>query len=326
TDLFAFIHVPDPTKVRVVKREQNDDEPRLLETTIGHTVLLLSVAPDRLDRELEASVDRLFDEGGSVHQSEQGDFSRGGEDHGTPSGIFVGSKSRSSLHKLLDGAVLNAEVCVMAIPTLPFVTTFVSTTPEHEDEAHTDSMAEPNLHTIGDSQRFVISSDSSHHSGTHVAEAEVDSFVRSSVPIMTTITTVTLAVDLTAAAKENPFEPLLFGAGSSLAVEADPTPCGFSNLNGSDFLISGIRTVIDPDSDLQKDELLKAREEEIESLKARLLLKEAKAAEAIRLCAEASNFEAGEKSLRDEANALREWFVWFGYNLFRMREEKWKNV
>ncbi|GJR65948.1 hypothetical protein Tco_0012013 [Tanacetum coccineum] len=54
------------------------------------------------------------------------------------------------------------------------------------------------------------------------------------------------------------------------------------------------------------------REEEIENLKAHLLLKEAKAAEAIRLRAEASNFkatsnlEAVEKSLRNEVNALKE--------------------
>ncbi|GJV72075.1 hypothetical protein Tco_1492070 [Tanacetum coccineum] len=48
------------------------------------------------------------------------------------------------------------------------------------------------------------------------------------------------------------------------------------------------------------------REEEIENLKAHLLLKEAKAAEAIRLRAEASNFKAVEKSLWDETNALKE--------------------
>nr|GEW13451.1 hypothetical protein [Tanacetum cinerariifolium] len=353
TDLFAFIHVPDPTKVRVVKREQNDDKPWLLETTVGHTVLLLSVAPDRLDRELEASVDRIFDEGGSVHQSKQGDFARGGqdvniqpiveaadtiakeaaplqsqrlgkrkyvvvdaggfpssqklrEDHGTPSGIFVGSKSRSSLQKLLAGAVLNAEVGVMAIPTLPFVTAFVSTTPEREDEAHTDSMAEPNLRTIGDSQRFVISSDSSHHSGTHVAEAEVDSFVRSYIPVMKTITTVTSAVDLTAAAKENPFEPLLFGAGSSSAVEADPPLVASQILMAVTFLLVVSVLSSTPIVTFRRFTYLNGAEEEIESLKARLLLKEAKAAETIRLRVEASNFEAGEKSLRDEADALRE--------------------
>nr|GEX94271.1 hypothetical protein [Tanacetum cinerariifolium] len=53
-------------------------------------------------------------------------------------------------------------------------------------------------------------------------------------------------------------------------------------------------------------ELLKAIEEEIESPKAWLLLREAKAIEAIRLHAKASNFETLEKSLRDETNALRE--------------------
>ncbi|GKG29484.1 hypothetical protein Tco_0416849, partial [Tanacetum coccineum] len=41
-------------------------------------------------------------------------------------------------------------------------------------------------------------------------------------------------------------------------------------------------------------------------LRAQLLVKEAEATKAIRLRAEASNFEATEKSLRDEVNALNE--------------------
>ncbi|GJY86228.1 hypothetical protein Tco_0500254 [Tanacetum coccineum] len=56
----------------------------------------------------------------------------------------------------------------------------------------------------------------------------------------------------------------------------------------------------------EKDVLLKARDEEIENLKAQMLLKEAEAAEAIRLRAKASTFETVEKSLRDEVNALKE--------------------
>ncbi|GKC77095.1 hypothetical protein Tco_1127869 [Tanacetum coccineum] len=64
-DIFAFIHALDPTKVKFVKRERNKGEPLLLETTIGRIVPLLPVAPDRADSELEASVDRLFDECGS---------------------------------------------------------------------------------------------------------------------------------------------------------------------------------------------------------------------------------------------------------------------
>nr|GFA55727.1 hypothetical protein [Tanacetum cinerariifolium] len=56
----------------------------------------------------------------------------------------------------------------------------------------------------------------------------------------------------------------------------------------------------------RQGELLTVREKEIENLKAQLLLREAEAAEAIHLCVEASNFEAVEKSFRDETNALRE--------------------
>ncbi|GJT79806.1 hypothetical protein Tco_1054148 [Tanacetum coccineum] len=58
--------------------EQNKDETRLLDTTIGRTILLLPVAPDRAESKLEATVERLFDEGGSGNQTEQGD-STGGE-------------------------------------------------------------------------------------------------------------------------------------------------------------------------------------------------------------------------------------------------------
>ncbi|GJS32281.1 hypothetical protein Tco_0530663 [Tanacetum coccineum] len=56
----------------------------------------------------------------------------------------------------------------------------------------------------------------------------------------------------------------------------------------------------------RQDELLKVREGEIKNLKTQLLLREAKAAEAIRLRAEAYKFEAVEKSLQDEMNALKE--------------------
>ncbi|GJX00006.1 hypothetical protein Tco_0183919 [Tanacetum coccineum] len=56
----------------------------------------------------------------------------------------------------------------------------------------------------------------------------------------------------------------------------------------------------------KQDGLLKVREGEIKNLKAQLSLKEVEAAEAIRLRAEASNFEAAEKSLQDETDALKE--------------------
>ncbi|GJX12470.1 hypothetical protein Tco_0204228, partial [Tanacetum coccineum] len=98
---------------------------------------------------------------------------------------------------------------------------------------------------------FVISSDSSHHSGANIAEAEVDSIVRSSAPTIAIVVTAT--VDAAATAKEAPAKPSLFGAGSSSAGGGtDPTPGGFSDVSGSDFLIGGIRTIVERDFDLQK--------------------------------------------------------------------------
>ncbi|GJR17653.1 hypothetical protein Tco_0966180 [Tanacetum coccineum] len=67
-DLLSFIHVADPTKVKVGERERAEEEARLLDSTIGRVVLLLPVAPVCGDSELEASMERLFDEGDSADQ------------------------------------------------------------------------------------------------------------------------------------------------------------------------------------------------------------------------------------------------------------------
>ncbi|GJV93963.1 hypothetical protein Tco_1541776 [Tanacetum coccineum] len=437
-NLLAFIRTADPTKVRIGERQRGEDELKLLDTTVGHTVPLLPVAPAHAQSELDASVDRLFDKEGSgneeePHDSVDGDQSAGtlivseaaevvGEDviplrtkqkkrktnidagepshpakklrddYGAPGGPSVAGKSRSAVQRLLAGAVLNAEVRGGPVPTLPFVTSSVSATPEREDEHLADSVTGLNLRTICAPQRFVISSDSSHHSGANIAEAEVDSIARSAAPIIATVVTATADVATTtreAPAREAPAKPSLFAAGSSSAGGTDPAPGGFSDVSGSDFLVGGIRTVIDPESNLQKvyvpqwsvtngsclddgrvcremldefappkffasirgmehdqlftefnvgtarqislsaevrmraeynikekrrlkavveekDMLLKTKGEEIDSLSARLLLKEAEAAEAIHLRAEASRFGVVEKSLRDEVKFLRE--------------------
>ncbi|GJR93894.1 hypothetical protein Tco_0266068 [Tanacetum coccineum] len=345
-DLFAFIQTADPIKVKVVERQRNEDEPLLLQTIVGRTVSLLSVAPDRAENELEASVDKLFDEGVSGNQTDQGDSMGGAgeayhpsktlrKDHGAPSGVSLGGKPVSVVQRLLVGAQ-NPEVGVAALPTLALVTSSVSVTPEHEGEGHTDSVT--NLRTIGAPQRFVISSDSSHHSGSNIAEAKVDSFTRTSITLMTVATTVTSIVDPATTVKEKFVESSIFGGGSSSGGGADHTVSSFSDLTGSGFIVGGIRTVISLDMDLQKffasirgmehdqlfmgfnvgvasqmsisaevrmraeyniierrrlnsvvedkNSLLKARDEEIENLKARLLVKEAEAAEAIRLLAD----------------------------------------
>nr|GEX04224.1 hypothetical protein [Tanacetum cinerariifolium] len=224
-DLFAFIHAPDPTKVRVVERERKVDEPQLLDATIGRTVPLLSVAPDRSDSKLEASVEKLFNQCGSGTQIEQGDSARGRPDADIR--LFVEAADTIVEDRLLADAVLNAEVRVTALPTLPSMTAYVSTTPERGDEDHTNSVAEPNLRTIGAPQRFVISSNSSHHFGPTIAKAEVDSLVKSSTLVIMTATTVTFMVDSTLVAKEKMVKPSSFSADSSSAGGADPNTSVF---------------------------------------------------------------------------------------------------
>nr|GEV41432.1 putative transposase (putative), gypsy type [Tanacetum cinerariifolium] len=300
-DLFAFIHTLNTTKVKVVERD-----------------------------ELGTSIYKLFDEGGSGSQVGQRGSAGVGEgtnrkkktvvadaggsshppknlreDHGTLSGPSVAGKSSSAVQILLAGAVLNAHVRGETIPTLPFVTSSVSAMLEREGGDHTDFVTGLNLRTISASQRFVISSDSSHHSGDNVAEAEVDSLARSSILVMTVVTTTTSTADSAVVVKEKTAKPYLFVVDSSFAGGADPNAgmslsaevkmCAEYNIKEKRRLKSAVE---------EKDELLKSKDKEIENLKAQIDLKEAEAAEAIRLRAEALNFVTMKKSLRDEVNIV----------------------
>ncbi|GJY99190.1 hypothetical protein Tco_0516620 [Tanacetum coccineum] len=191
-------------------------------------VPLLPVSPAHAKSGLEASVDKLFDEGVST---KQGDSAAGGGhdaeielvtdvedtatrnvtverpklprkkrpavtdasgsshppkklrgDHGTSSGAATGGKSLSVLKELLASSLLNVEAGVEATATLPFITSSISASLGLEGGDPTDSITELNLRTIGLVERFVISSDSSHHSSTNASEAEVDSIIMSVVP------------------------------------------------------------------------------------------------------------------------------------------------
>nr|GEW34185.1 hypothetical protein [Tanacetum cinerariifolium] len=234
-DLLSFIRNVDPTKVRVAERQHAKDKPRLLETTVGRVVLLLPVAPARASSELEASVDKLFDEGVGGGQVEYGD-SAGGEDG---QGADIQSVIVTTNTIVEDVALLQPRrqrkrkigVADASGPSHPlkklkedYGALGGAFAAEREDKSHADSVTELNLRTIGALQRFVISSDSFHHSGTNIAEAEVDYIVRSSAPAIATVTTNI----------------------------ADSVPGDFSDVFGSDFLIGGIRTIVEPDFDLQK--------------------------------------------------------------------------
>nr|GEX13071.1 hypothetical protein [Tanacetum cinerariifolium] len=150
-DLFSVIHILDPTKVRVVERERTEGGPWVLEKTVDRTILLLPVALDRADSELEASVNQLFDEegfgkrraatdaGGSSHPPK-----KLRSDYGASSVVASAGKSPSAHKDLLARSVLNIESGTKVVATLPFVTSSVSAIPVRK--------------------RFVISSDSSHQS------------------------------------------------------------------------------------------------------------------------------------------------------------------
>nr|GEY71197.1 hypothetical protein [Tanacetum cinerariifolium] len=213
----------------------------------------------------------------------------------------------------------------------------VSTTSEREGEDYTELLAGANLRTLESPQRFVISSDSSDHSGVNIAEAEVDYVVRTFVPIMTSATTATPTDDPAAIAKERLFGSSVFHGDSSSVGRSRPISGVFSDRTGSDFLVGdefapykcfasihgmehdqlfsefnvGVARQISlsakvrmrPEYNIkdkrrlksvveEKDSLLKSRCDEIESLKAQLLIKEAKSTKDVRL--------------HDEAQALKE--------------------
>nr|GEW84007.1 hypothetical protein [Tanacetum cinerariifolium] len=334
-DLFSFIHTADPTKVRVGERQRAKDKPRLIDTTVGRVVPLLPVAHAHSSSELAASVEKLFDEGVSSGHVKQGDSASGGQGAGTQ---LVGGtaevtaedvasllprrqkkRKADAVQRLLAGAVQNAEVRGEVAPTLPFVTSYVSATPEHEGGDHTDSASRADLRTFGPPPR------------------------PSALVVAAAITTTSI-VDPAIVVKEKTVKPSIFSADSASAGRTNLAIGDFTDLSGYDFLVGGIRTVISIDTDIQKvympywsvtngarlddgrifcemvdeerrrmksvveekDTLLTARDEEIRSLKAQLLLKEVEAAKAIRLCAKDSNFKAVEKSLQGEVEALKE--------------------
>ncbi|GJS78954.1 hypothetical protein Tco_0728835, partial [Tanacetum coccineum] len=141
-------------------------------------------------------------------------------DYGTAGGSATGGKSPSVLNRLLQDSRLMVEQGVPALPTLPFITSSVTASPLEEGGDHTDSVTGPSLRTVGPSARFVVLSDSSHHSATNSAGPEGDSFVRSTAPVMTEATAVTtiattVAIPADVGKDKSVPHPFVFGSSSS---------------------------------------------------------------------------------------------------------------
>ncbi|GJY77069.1 hypothetical protein Tco_0482185, partial [Tanacetum coccineum] len=166
-------------------------------------------------------------------------------DYGTTDGFATGGKSPSVLNRLLQDSRLMVEQGVPAFPTLPFITSSVTASHLEEGRDHTDSVTGPSLRTVGPSTRFVVLSDSSHHSGTKSADPEVDSLVRSAVPVMTeaiTVTTIatTVAIPTDVGKDKSAPHPSVFGSSSS-SEKTDRTLSLFTGRSGSGFAAGSIR-------------------------------------------------------------------------------------
>nr|GEU57544.1 putative glutamine amidotransferase PB2B2.05 [Tanacetum cinerariifolium] len=207
--------VADPTKVKVGEQEHVKGEARLLDSIVRRVVPLLPVSLARTESKLEASVESLFDESGTADQGDSAVGSGQKAETKMATGVRIvadenvvtempkrlrkkseaatSGESPSVLRVLLVRNMLNVEADVTAMTTLPMVTSLMYATAEHESGLLTNSIIGLNYRTLGPSERFTISSDSSHHSSTNAAEAGIDSFVRFVTPplVMTEAVTTT---------------------------------------------------------------------------------------------------------------------------------------
>ncbi|GJW54060.1 hypothetical protein Tco_0098145 [Tanacetum coccineum] len=205
-DLLAFIQVADPTKVKVGERERAEKEARLLDSIVRRVVLLLPIASARPDSELEASIDMLFDEGGSADQTN----SAGGGGQETETEIVM------SIRFVADENVVTEKPKRPRKKRQGVTNASGSSDPpkklrgDHEtsSRAATGVNLHPSLRScwraaclmlkLVSRLWFVISSDSSHHFATNASRPEDDSIIRSAAipPVITEAVVTSHAVNI----------------------------------------------------------------------------------------------------------------------------------
>nr|GEU31450.1 hypothetical protein [Tanacetum cinerariifolium] len=184
-NLFDFMQVTNPAKVKVRERERAEEEARLLDSTVVCVVPLLPVALARAESELEASVENLFDEGGSADLV---DFAAGG---GQEAEVVITTGVR----------IVAEENVAAERPRRP--------RKKRQAITKAGGSSHPPKKLRGATKLLVrmifvvnlnppLGSYSSHHSSTHASEAEGDSFIRSDVvpPVMTEAVVTSHVVDI----------------------------------------------------------------------------------------------------------------------------------
>ncbi|GJV79491.1 hypothetical protein Tco_1515361 [Tanacetum coccineum] len=186
-DLFAFINHVDTTKVQIEEQEVAEGEVPLLQLTRGRVVPLAGirgidiVADDETHAIVADKPKRLRKKRKAVDGASGSGLppKKLREDHGVSgdAGASTAGKSHVVLQGLLDRSTLATEIGATAAATVPFVTSSVTPTPEREGGGHEDYVTGLNLRTQLAFERFVVLTDSSHYSSTHVADDEVTSNV-----------------------------------------------------------------------------------------------------------------------------------------------------
>nr|GEV42669.1 hypothetical protein [Tanacetum cinerariifolium] len=311
--LFSFIHHANPTKVIVGKIEKAGDQVSLLEATHGRVVPLAPLVPVTAassEGDMTQNIDMLFDEGNSV---EKACFTGGGEyvvlteaivepmnedaaekprrdDYGTSgASASTGGKSHVVMQNLLDSSKLDAEIRVTATATVPLITSSVTPTSKRKGGDLANSVSSPNLLTKPAAVRFVISLDSSYHSGTHVVDVEVSSLVRSNI-LDTSV--MTAAVATTAVGTS------LVSLSKVTVKPVNRTLFGYSMSTSRDDVA---RPSISIHPELFADSFYA-----IQDLNPEILYREVKAAEAIRLHGRVAIVEAAKALHAAELNLLKE--------------------
>ncbi|GJW19943.1 hypothetical protein Tco_0027379 [Tanacetum coccineum] len=263
-DLNAFIRTADPRKVKVVERARVENEIPIVTVAKHRTVTLLPTSVPRTSGELSASVEREFAGDASIGDgADQGvDSVVGGDYAGTSVPVpepVVADIPRPKRSKKKRVVYDSEGLPIASHPPKKLradygdiggsaygVVSYVLLTVEQRhlwrrvgDRTDSGDRSLSLTRTIGPSVRFVVLSDSSHHSGTNSAGPEVDSLARSDAPLMTEATTVTIPTDVTKDKSILRVRPLF--CSSKLSEKTDRTLSLFTGRSGSGFDAGSIR-------------------------------------------------------------------------------------
>nr|GEV53138.1 transposase (putative), gypsy type [Tanacetum cinerariifolium] len=193
-------------------------------------------------------------------------------DHGTSrdTSVITVEKYLTALQDLLDKSILAAEIGVTAATTVPFVTSSVTLTPEHEGGEDANSVSAANVRTKHPAGRFVISSDTPQNSNPIAADDKVSSVVRCTVPrsIVSIPAVLTVAVATSVVAGTFISQPREVNEPTRASIFADSTSAGNVDLDaagpsqpsGNDISSKSFYVSLDMDSEALRHAYLRAME------------------------------------------------------------------